>query len=137
MSESGNGQTKFASVADLFGTPAKRRHDVVTLPISGHTVRIQSLTEREVSNYQAATLATSGTGIRRERLVDANRRLIVLCLVDESGNRLLNETHISKLADWDAADTQFLYDRCSKHCGLNTRDVEDLVKNSETIPAVV
>lgn len=120
-----------ASVEQLFSGKLKRRYKVVELPVSEHKVRIQSLSESEVSEYQAATVASSGMGLRRERLKDSNRRLIVLCLVDQAGNRILGKSHIAKLAEWDGADAGFLYNECVTHCGLNRDDIEDLVKNSE------
>ena len=125
-------ENNLASESQLFaGGRPKRRHKELTLPICGHRVRIQSLTERELSAYQAATMATSGRGANRARLADANARLIVLCLVDGAGNRILNHTHIAKLADWDAADTSYLSGQCSEHCGLDRDEIESLIKNSE------
>jgi len=130
MSETnGNG---LASVEALFSRQPKRRHKTLQLPVSGHTVRIQSLTERELSEYQAAVLANRGgaNSFIKARLIDANRRLIVLCLVDGAGNRILNQSHIQKLAEWDAADTSYLYNECAAHCGINREDIEETAKNS-------
>lgn len=125
-----------ASEHDLFGKRLVRRYKVIELPVSGHRVRIQSITERELSSYQTATIASGGTGLRKSRLEDANRRFIVMCLVDDAGNRILNTSHIAKLADWDAADMSFLHNECASHCGINREDIEELVKNSEEITVV-
>ena len=103
----------------------------MTLPIAGHVVRIQSLTEREVSAFQAASLSKDGTGLKRSQVETANRRFIALCLVDPAGNRILNETHVARMAEWDSADTQFLYQECASHAGLKTDDLDALAKNSE------
>ncbi len=133
-SEPANGNG-LASVADLFpsGGP-RRRYRKLTLPITGAKVRIRSLTELESSNYQATILNTRGgsTSYIRQRLIDANRRLITLCLVDSGGNRILGKNDIDRMADWDAADGAYLYDECAAHCGLNRDDLEGLVKNSAT-----
>lgn len=134
MSENG----KLATVQELFGTKPKRRYKTLTLPASGLTVRIQSLTDRELSKYQSEVLASGGRGgitYRRSRIEDSGRRLIILCLVDEDGNRICNETHLQMLEEWDGADTNFLNDECSKHCGISREEIEDLVKKSEAIPA--
>ncbi len=120
-----------ATVDELFA-PAPRRHKEVDMPVSGARVRIQSLTERETSRYQAQTLAKTGT-LKLSKLEDANRRLIVLCLVDGAGNRILNDSHMVKIAEWDSADASHVYRECAEHTGLNTDDIEDLVKNSEKI----
>jgi len=126
-----------ASADDLFGQPAKRRYSVVgPLPVLGKRVRIQSLNELEVSSFQAATITQAGGGLNRDRLIDANRRLISLCLVDKDGNRIIGKTQFPQLAQWDAADTQYLYDECAKHVGIHKGDIEDLAKNSDGTPAV-
>jgi len=126
-------ETTLASEGQLFGARPKRRYKELTLPISGHRVRIQSLTERELAAYQIETMKRRGEGANLARLADSNARLIVLCLVDGAGNRILNQSHIAKLAEWDAADTAFLSDECAKHCGLNREEIETLAKNSEAI----
>jgi len=119
-----------ATLDELFSGTPKRRFREVTLPVMGAELRIRSLTEKEWSGYQAAALNAKGR-VHTSRMLDASRRLIALCLVDADGNQLLGPEHVSKLADWDAADTQFLYDQCAEHCGINQDDIEDLVKNSE------
>jgi len=129
----GNG---LASVADLFPAGGvKRRYKEVTLPVNGYKVRIQSMSEGELSRYQSAAMNSTGSGTRKARLEDATRRLFVLCLVDQAGNRILGKADIEKFTDWDAADTSFLYDECAAHCGISQRDIEDLVKNSEEMSA--
>ena len=122
-----------AGAADLFGTKAKRRYDVVTLPARGKNVRIQSLMEQELANYQSVLGSTAaGTSNFRARLADAARRLIVLCVVDRAGNRILNKDHVARMgSEWDAADVQALYARCVQHVGIRMSDIEDLIKNSE------
>ena len=122
-----------ANAQELFESgEAKRRHKRVTLPVSGHNVRIQSLTEREKSTWEANTLSSKGN-LKVSKLEDANRRLIVLCLVDGAGNRIANQTHMAAIAGWDSADSAHLYKECADHTGVNTDDVEEMVKNSETI----
>lgn len=121
----------YATKDELFsGAPARRFHSV-TLPVSKHKVRIRSITEREYSAYQAALVAANGRKLRTDRMEDANRRFIALCLVDGNGNQLLGKNEHNKLSDWDAADSGYLYDECAKHCGINTDDIEGLVKNSD------
>jgi hypothetical protein len=124
----------FAGRDELLGVVMKRRHEAVELPICGMTVRIRSLTEREVSRYQMRTVAKRG-GFRTERMLDASRRLIVLCLVNQEGGRLFGDDETDWLVEWDSADTQCLYNACAKHCGIDTSDIEELVKNSEPMPA--
>ena len=135
MSES-NGN-KLASLEELVGGAPNRRYKIVTLPLLGLTVRIQSINEREFSQYQAALVSSGGRSLRPSRMEDANRRFIALCLVDKDGNRMLSGKHIARLSEWDAADAAFLYDECARHCGINQDDIEVLVKNSEEISDAV
>lgn len=119
--------------SELFDDPVKRRFKNLALPVSGHHVRIQSITEREFSDYQAVAVSKSGDKLRTDKLKDANRRFIALCLVDSQGNRILPTKESGKLADWDAGDTSYLYNECASHCKINSEDIEDSVKNSEEI----
>ncbi len=129
-------QNGLATAEQLMAATGKRRFKKLSLPISGLRVRIRSLTEKEVSRYQAATIATSGVGLKRSKLEDASRRLIVLCLVDLDGNRLLNDGALAGFDDWDSADSGYLYSECAAWCGLDQKDIEDLVGNSEGTAAV-
>ena len=124
--------SELATADQLFGTPCPRRFRVIDpLPVKGLRCRIRSLTEREVSEYQSQTVAAKGNGLRKDKLRDASRRLIALCLVDAEGNTFTTPSHVEAIADWDAADAAYLYEECAIHVGIKTADIEDLVKNSE------
>lgn len=121
----------------LSAAKAKRRFVEVTLPVSGCAVRVQSLTELERAKFQSGFLDKNGD-VRPDRLVNANRRLIVLCLVDAAGNRLLNDNDVNGMTEWDTADVQFLATACGRHTGIAAGDVQDAgdpEKNSEGTPA--
>ncbi len=131
-------QNGFATAEQLCGGGVKRRYRNETLPISKLTVRIRSLSEGEMGDYQAKlTRASRGGGmdIIASALKTANRRLIVLCLVDAQGNQILRNNHIGAMSDWDAADVNYLYTACAEHCGVSRDDIEELVKNSAGTPA--
>jgi hypothetical protein len=124
------------SIADLFGSPLKRRYAELTLPVSGYRVRIRSWSEHEMSRYLATLSPTAGAGGQRQRKTEAATRLMIAeCLVDADGNLLLQAKDIERLKEWDAADTAFLMEKCAEHVGLNTQDVEGLAKNCETTRA--
>ncbi|HUT92917.1 MAG TPA: hypothetical protein VMY37_25720 [Thermoguttaceae bacterium] len=113
----------------------KRRYRMITLPVSGLSVRIQSLTEGELSRYQRRLFAKGGRGFDPQRMQSANRDLFVRCLVDDAGNRQLSDDEAEKLTDMDAADASVLYEACAEHCGIDRTDLGDLSKNSETTSA--
>lgn len=121
--------TELATFDQLVASGGKRRFKRVTLPVSGLDVRIRSLMERELSEYQAGVQSARDEKQRQKRMKAANRRFIALCLVDDDGNTIV--TDASKLTELDAADSSFLYDECATHCGINRQDIEDLVGNSE------
>lgn len=110
----------------------KRRFMDVDLPVSGLRVRIRSLTEEEYARYQMAVVNTAGK-VRTNKLEDAGRRLIALCIVDENGNRLFADNEADKLRSLDNADAQSLYNACLKHNGIN-RDEEEMLKNLGIMP---
>jgi len=117
------------SAAELFDGPFRRRFKVIgPLPVSGKRVRIQSLNEGELSAYHA--VAVGKDGFKPSRMEDANRRLIARCLVNADGNRLLADSDAGKLASWDAADGQYVYNECAAFVGLKRDEIEGLEKNS-------
>lgn len=126
-----------ATKEQLLELKGKRRYRNVSLPVANLDVRIQSLTERELSHYQTAVLTgqSGKQSLNRARLLDATRRLIGMCVVDDGNRRMFEDADLDAIAGWDALDTQALYEACTSHCGISRDDVEDLVKNSEKIPA--
>ena len=50
-------------------------------------------------------------------------------IVDSAGNRLLNDSHLAKMQDWDSLDTEHLHKECNRHVGIGATTVEDLEKN--------
>jgi len=113
----------------------KRRYRDVDLPVCGATVRIRSLTEGELSAYQRKMFAKNGRGFDGEAMKTANRRLFVLCLVDEQGTPLLGGHDAEQLTNMDSADSSTLYEACAEHCGIDRTDLGDLGKNSDETDA--
>lgn len=125
---------ELTGVAELFGAPAKRRFKTVTLALSGYKMRLRSLTEKDFAEYQAFFLGKDGKPIPA-RLKQATRVFISMCVVDGDGNRVITGEYVERLSDWDAADSQQLYNECSQHAGISTDDIEGLVKNLEETSA--
>lgn len=111
---------EFAS-RSTFLSGLKRRYASIDLPVSGLTVRYQSLSEAEQSAYEMATWTRNddGTLVRNDEAVGRNRsRLIVLCVVDEGGNRMLTDADLPQVDLLDGADTRALYQVLQEHCGM-------------------
>ncbi len=128
-----NSQIELGTFDQLIASGGKRRFKVVTLPTSGLQMRIRSLTERELSTYQAAN-AVRDEKVREARLGTSTRRFIALCVVDGDGNMIVPANKIGSLAELDGADTLHLYNECSAHCGISEEDMKELVGNSEETP---
>lgn len=125
----------YASESELVSGELKRRYDDFTLPVADRKVRIQSLSELELSRYQAESFAADGRTIRKSMMLNANGRLIILCVVDAAGNRILNKSHLQKISTgWDGADSAALYDKCAEHCGITRQGVDAIAKNSDETP---
>jgi|TARA_R110002051_G_scaffold320198_1_gene405208 hypothetical protein len=111
----------------------ERRYIDLDLEDAGVTVRIQSLSEKEKSAYETRLIAKSGRGILRDRLQDATRRLIALCLVDENNDRIFLDSDVNQIGEMDSFVSSRIYDAAQEHCGFNKGDIEDTVGNSGEI----
>ena len=107
------------ATAEAFLRKAPRRYTVVDIPELGR-VRLQSITEKERAEYDRHLLDDKG----RPDLKRANyhrARLIVLCVVDEEGRRILGDEEAKKLPDlMDAAVADRVFEACQKHCNGET-----------------
>lgn len=123
---------KTLATREQFLLPAKRRFKDLTLPVSGHSMRIRNLMESEKEAYEAELLNPKG-GVKFDKLKSGRRRLVQLCLVDQEANLLLEPKDVDKLSQLDGADMAFLQEECMVHCGFKDGDLEGLVKNSESV----
>jgi len=109
---------------------AERRYITESIPEFGD-IRIRSLTERERSGLEASQLTEEGSW-SREDSVHMRVRWIVLCVVDQEGERIFTDRDTPWLEQIDSAITNVLFDACRRHVGISDQDVESLLKNSET-----
>lgn len=132
---SGNG---YLTAEELLSC-ATRRYLEFRLPeelpaVGGRRIRLRSLTEAEQSAYEMEILTKKG-GVRRQRLGDAKRRLIVATVVDAQGKPLFSRADVDRLAEIDGQIVELIAKEAQKHIGIDELDVETLVKNSERIPS--
>ncbi len=135
MSEDTNG-SGLTKAEDLVVRPAKRRFKTLApTPVSGMRFRITSLTAGEFARHERAVFSSKGKVIPA-RVEDVSERLIVLCVVDADGNRLMTRADVQNIKDkWDAADTQFMYEECAIHIGVDAEEMDAVRKNFEGTPA--
>jgi hypothetical protein len=114
----------------------ERRYIDLELTDAGITVRIQSLSEKEKSSYETRLIAKSGRGILRDRLQDATRRLIALCLVDDKNERIFLDSDVNQIGEMDSFISSRIYDAAQEHCGFNKGDIQETVERSKEITVV-
>ncbi len=124
-------EKKIASRDALLGF-CKRRYKDIT--IAGLDLRIQSLSEREKSQFEVETLTSKGDMVM-DKLKLAKVRLMVLCLVEDDNTPMFAESDYNRLQDMDGAVVSKIYDDCRKHCGFEDGDIEGLVKNFDATPS--
>lgn len=123
--------SEFATRAS-FLTNCQRRYGTCTLPFSGMAVRYQSLTEGEQSKYEMDVFERDSSGmllrdeqgnlVRDELAMARDRsRLIVACVVDGDGNRLLTDADLAIVDGMDGGDSRFLTQALREHCGIIPR----------------
>ena len=100
----------------------RRRHDTFALPESGLIVRFQSLSEIELSEYDNAPLKRDDENdkviVDEEVQKTSRARLIILCLVDDDGKRILTDSDLDWVCSWDPKDTLPLSERLRDFCGI-------------------
>ena len=110
-----------------FEARTKRRYREVSLG-GGDTVRIQSLNEIEHSRWEAARYKRVKSGDRttielaEDALATQAARLLQLCVVDETGERVFQTWEEAGQIDAELSST--IYAACREHCGLDREDPE-------------
>jgi hypothetical protein len=111
---------------------ARKPRRVKTVDVPGWgKFRIRSLTELERSRFEASIRDKTGQ-VSSTKLIDLKCRLIVLCVVDENGDTLLQNSDIEELRQQDSKLTEALFEEIQAHCGYGVAKLEDLEKNSES-----
>lgn len=91
----------------------------------GGVVRVRGLTARERDAYEASLMSAG-----RVSWDNARAKLVVRCLVDAQGQRLLSDTDAEALGGCAAHIIDRLFAVASRLSGLTAQDVETLAGNS-------
>jgi len=106
-------------------TKTKRRYKVIKF--QGDVFTFQNMSELEKSDYEVKIQTSKDFGFEK-----AKRLLICRTLVDENNLRVFADSDITLLEPLDGRITSVLYATASDHCGYDSSEVEDIIKNSET-----
>lgn len=102
--------------------------EVVDVPEWGGQVRLRVLTGAERDKFEAS-ISADGKKINRENL---RARFVVLCVVDDDGQRIFTDADASKLGLKSASALDRLFTKAQRMNGLSDEDVETLAGNSES-----
>lgn len=111
------------SKSDILSADDRPTEDV-HVPEWGGEVRLRGTSVREWERYQKSCVDFDGNGKAKPRLQDIRIKLLVLCAIDENGNRLFTEADLNDLSKKSAKPVDRLYDRAIKLCGPRNDDVE-------------
>ena len=98
----------------------------------GGQVRVRSLSGVERDAFETSVL--TGKGKHRDvNLKNLRAKLVALSVVDAMGAPLFTETDIKWLGEKNACALNKIFDAAQRLSGLREEDMEELVKNSETV----
>lgn len=107
------------------------KRELVHVPEWGGDVYVRVLPGTERDQWDAWSIKSS----KREDYANWRSKLCSLCLVDEAGNRLFSDNEMSELSKKSGAVLARLYLICRRVNAFDSRDVEELEKNSESGPS--
>ena len=97
----------------------------VEVPEWGGWVYIRSLSARERDLFEGSIGAVAG----KQNLANLRARLVVLCLCDEDGNRILEDDQSEFLGAKNAQVINRLFEKARRLSGMTDKDVKELEKN--------
>ena len=111
-----------AELLAAFDRPLRR----MQVEIEGHVFHLKEMTEDDSASYEVMLQDKRG----RIDVSKARRSMIVMCLVDEAGNRIFDDE--SELRKMPRSMASALYAKCLDLNNYNDDEVKALVKNCET-----
>lgn len=99
----------------------------VEVPEWNGSVLVRSMTARERDEFEAEMLLQA----EGKKPASVRARFVMICCVDESGNRIFNEADLPWLENKSFAPMQRIADVVRKISKLTVEDVEELEKNLE------
>ncbi len=115
---------------DQMLSKTERRYMDVTIPEHDGSIRIQSLTSKERAIYEMWFRNREGVTVA-SRLGDARVRLMISCVVDDTGDPTFALDDLPRLRETDAAIAERVYDAAWKHCGMESEAKEAAENFSE------
>ena len=115
------------SKQDILNSP-DRKYEEVPVPEWGGAVRVKSLTGRERDAFEASLIKGAGKG-RTNDYVNMRARLCAICIVDEAGARVFEDSEVEMLGAKSSAALDRVFTVAQRLSGMSDEDVEELEKN--------
>lgn len=106
--------------------------DIQTVPVDvpewGGSVLVRGMTGLERDNFEQEIVSHVGkkTILKWENV---RAKTVALCVVDDQGRRIFEESDIEALGQKSAAALERVFDAARRLSGLSDSDVEELAKN--------
>lgn len=104
----------------------------VHIPDWGGDVMVRGLTGEQRDEWEASLTMRAGRGPKAEMVPNMRNfraRLVVLCVVDETGQLLFGPQDVATLAKKSGAPLDKLYGVAARLSGITDSDVEELTKD--------
>lgn len=101
------------------------------IPEWGGGVYVRGMTGKERDQWEASIVKQRGRDTQLN-MKNARAKLVVLCTVDEHGNRLFSDTDVELLGNKNAKAIDRIFTLAQELSGIGKDDMEELTKNSET-----
>ena len=103
--------------------------DLSDIPGYHGSVLVRGMTGKERDAFEVS-LMTPGRGGRREvNTVNVRAKLVVRCVVDEDGNRVLTDADAADLGETPAAAINRLYEVAARLSGMGDQEQEELTRD--------
>lgn len=119
----------FLTRDQILGADDRKTREVEVIEWGG-TVLIRTLSGKERDKFEASLQVTRGTKTK-QNFENFRARLIALCIVNDSGERLFADSDVVLLGDKSVAALQRVFNACNEMNGLSDEDVDELTKDFE------
>jgi len=100
----------------------------VDVPEWGGTVFVRGLTGHERDKFESSIVTRIGKETKVE-MENIRAKLVSLCVVDEEGKKLFNETDVGMLTKKSGAALDRVFSVAQKLSGIGEEDFKEMVKN--------
>jgi len=102
----------------------------VEIPEWGGGVYVRGMTGKERDDYEASIVSQKGTSTKMN-MKNARAKLVVLCTVDEEGNKIFQSGDVLALGNKSSKALDRIFSVAQDLSGISKDDMDDLTGNSE------